>query len=297
MSQSNNNQAGMSLLELLVSLGILALIFAVSLSFLFLFQRQATLTYTTESLFNALKLAQSKSQTSEQSSHWGVYFETSSQPHRYIIFKGETYSGRDFRFDQSHNLPSNMQFSALNLGASPEVVFNPLTGLLENSGSVVLSAKNQNQQQRTLYFNGFLTTLEQQSSTNDTNRLKDSRHTHFDYSRSINTATESLVLTFEGGTQKIIALADYLAGGQFSWSGAVDVASQQQILAIHTHRLNNIDTQFCVHREASENSKGFKLDLSGDPNYPAFSPTLLEYNNFGSTTLGSSSFVSALIWQ
>lgn len=287
----------MALVELLISIFILVILFSMAVSFIHLFQQDASLVYSVEGVFNALKLAQSKSQASAVASRWGVYFSTSTSDHKYIIFKGLSYAARDSAYDEEHRLMSGVVFSEINLGGNQEVVFHPLTGLLEHSGSLTLSVTKNNPQQRTLYLSGYLTTLEAQGIPPDIGLIKDSRHVHLDYSRAIDTANESVVLTFEGGTIRTIKIGDFLAGGQFSWEGIVDVAGQKQTLLIHTHRLNNPDTQFCLHRERSQNGKGLAIDIDGDANYPAFSPTLIYYDGQGTTTQGSSAFVSAPVWQ
>ena len=89
------------------------------------------------------------------------------------------------------------------------------------------------------------------SSPSDENRIKDSRHVHFDYSRVIFTATERLILTLDYDSSPIIQeiiIANNLQDGQIFWQG--------QNIKIQTHRLNSPDTQFSIHRDKRYNTTG-----------------------------------------
>lgn len=120
------------------------------------------------------------------------------------------------------------------------------------------------------------------SSPSDENRIKDSRHVHFDYSRVISTAAERLILTFDYDSSPIvqeIIIADNLQDGQIIWEG--------QNIKIQTHRLNNPDTQFSLHRDGRYNTKSLKVELSGDA-----SGDLIRYQANGQTAKGNSIYVT-----
>ena len=120
------------------------------------------------------------------------------------------------------------------------------------------------------------------SSSSDENRIKDSRHVHFDYSRVISTAAERLILTFDYDSSPIIQeiiITDNLQDGQIFWEG--------QNIKIQTHRLNNPDTQFSVHRDRRYNTKNLKIEISGDS-----SGDLIRYQADGQTIKGNSIYVA-----
>lgn len=121
----------------------------------------------------------------------------------------------------------------------------------------------------------------------DENRIKDSRHVHFDYSRVISIAAERLILTFDYDGSPIIQeiiIADNLQDGQIFWQG--------QNIKIQTHRLNNPDTQFSVYRDRRYNVKSLKIEISSDS-----SGDLIRYQADGQTIKGNSIYVADPNWQ
>ena len=106
---------------------------------------------------------------------------------------------------------------------------------------------------------------------------------HFDYTRVIDTATEDIILNVEGTVQSIL-IADNISSGQFFWEGEIE----GQLLKIHTHRLNNPDTQICIHRDRRFNDKTLSVSISGDS-----SGVVADYSADGSIVLIESIYVSS----
>jgi len=130
----------------------------------------------------------------------------------------------------------------------------------------------------------------------DENRIKDSRHVHFDYSRVISPLTEELTLIFSNppnpDVSQDIIIADNLIGSQIIWEGEISVGGQMQKIKILTHRLNSPDTQFSVHRDKRYNTKAVRITISGDA-----SGNLIQYQSDGQTAKGSSIYVTDPSWQ
>lgn len=473
----NKKQKGIALLELILVLGIFLVLIGILSSAFNYFQRESALNNSAQEVINTLRLAQNKTLASERASQWGVYFDISSQPQQYILFKGESYLNRDSAFDEIFQLPNSVEISEINLeGGSFEVVFDRLVGTTWQFGSLTLKLKNQPEETRsigiqasgkitlgvegegpTIEFTGgttdgdlanfpnnsgwgdpgqSFTTLEEEinvsqvklflkkatvnpsdiyleirqdspvgtilgssevidsqslpetlswidfefsspitlaSSTQYFLRLRsipestvafsgaegtihwgylhsatgltppyeegdawryiganndpsnpgelllgpdddqydfsfkiigspcgppenrDSRHVHFDYSRLISTSTESLILTFtydSSTLQETILIADNLKEGQIFWEGEINVGGEIQKLKIHTHRLNNPDTQFSIHRDRRYNNKALKIEISGDS-----SGSLIEYSADGLSTTKTSIYASEPQWQ
>ena len=77
-----------------------------------------------------------------------------------------------------------------------------------------------------------------EAAPSETNRIKDSRHVHFNYSRQIDTLNEILTLTFTYNSSseiKNIIVADNMKDGQIYWEGEVEVTGSIQKIKIHTH--------------------------------------------------------------
>ncbi len=278
-------------------IGILIILSSFAISAIYNFQKESDFNSTVREIINTLRLAQAKTLGAEEAAQWGVYFTTSTGSHQYILFKGENFSLRTTSSDEISKISKTIEFSEIDFQGGQEVVFNRLTGETSQFGKISLRIKNQPTKLRTIYvaragYVGLST-----SSVSDEERLKDSRHVHFNYSRQISTSTEKLILSFEGGVTKEIIIADNLKENQINWQGEIEVEGEIQKLKIQTHRLNSPDSQFCIHRDKRYNSKSLDIDIDGDPAYPSQSPTLIRYQADGLTSQGNSIYVSSPLWQ
>ncbi len=300
MEKNNITSNGFTLLELLLIVGIIVLMVALAIPVFRSFQETAGLNNTAEEIVNALRLSQNKTLASQAGSSWGVYFNDVGSPQNYILFQGASFSSREPTSDKVYQLSKRIEFSLVSIvGGGKEIVFNKVSGTTSKSGQVTLRLKSDQSKVKTVYVDDSgRTQLVQGSLPSQAQRLKDYRHVHFDYGRSIDTANEKLKLTFiDGGSpiQQEITIANNLKDGQLYWEGEVNVGGSLQKLKIHSHRLNNPDTQFSIHRGADENNKALKVDISGDT---ALSPNLISYNADDSlATKGNSISVSNLSAQ
>ncbi len=284
-----------TLVEILVVVGILVALTAIAVPAFLIFEKTSDLNNSAEKIINTLRLAQSKTIASEGASSWGVHFSTSTKPHQYILFQGANFASRTTSTDEIHNLSKTVIISAINLNGGDEIVFSRLTSLSKQSGELILELSADPSKTKAIYIeeSGRIG-LFAPSTPSDTNRVKDSRHVHFDYSRPIATSTESLILTFEGGVTETIVIADNIQDGQIYWQGQIDVADETQKIEIHTHRLNDafLDTQFSAHRDRRYNTKSLKIEISGND-----SGTLIEYSTDGLTINKTSIYATEAEWQ
>lgn len=274
-----------TLIELLIIVGVIAIISAISFTAFHGFQSSSDLENSLEELINTLRLAQQKTIASEGASSRGVYFATSTSPYQYVLFKGASYVLRDALKDEIHKLPSSVMISSINLGGSSEVVFDQISGISLSQGSVVLALAADASKTKTAYIGlsgqiGSVTPI----TPNDLNRIKDSRHVHIDYSRYISTSTESFILTFYYDSSTQIETAPI-----GNWEGEFNVNGQIQKLKINTHRLNQPDTQISIHRDRRYNNKELKVKFSGDS-----SGNFIEYSADGLNTINTSIYVTNL---
>ncbi|MFH1401562.1 MAG: prepilin-type N-terminal cleavage/methylation domain-containing protein [Parcubacteria group bacterium] len=286
-------QKGFTLFELLVILGILMILIAIALPSLRTFQQNYDLENSTEGIINSLRLAQAQTVASEGESQYGVYFNAIADPQEYTVFKGESYALRDISSDVIHKLPKSVLISAIDLWGTNEVVFERLTGNASSSpsfGKISIELADNASKTEDIYIGSSgLVKSGTPPLISDIGRIVDSRHLHFDYSRNIATDTEKIILDFSGVPPFEIPIASNLVDGQIYWEGDVDVGvgGQIQHLKIHTHRLNNFQTQFCVHRDRRYNDKALTVFLSGD------SDSLISYTDDGQESRGSSIYLSA----
>ena len=285
---------GFTIIEVLVAISILAILSTVSVSNFYLLQKSFDLDTGVQEVMEILKLAQSRTLSSESNSQYGVYFDSAVSPNKYTLFKGATFATRIVASDQNYWLPKTTEFFNISFGASPEVVFDRLSGTSAQSGSISLRLKADVNQNKIIYIsNSGLVSFNSETLPSDDDRFKDSRHTHFDYSRVINTASENIILNFNNGALvHTFAIGSYLVSGQLDLTDTVLVSGTQQTIKIKTHRLNETDTQFSIHRDRRINDKSLVITLSGDS-----TGNLISYSADGTTTTYSSIYVSNFAWQ
>lgn len=283
-----------TLVETLVVIGILLTLALLVIPIIDDLQSEVGFDNNAQEVISVLRLARSKTLSSEGPAQWGVYFATSDLPHRYILFQGENYASRDVSLDQTHTLPKNVRFSDVSFQGGKEVVFNRLTGTTALPGGLSIFLAKDVSKKNSIYVEQSGRIFLDVSTVSDENRIKDSRHVHLDYTRAISTSTEKIILIFDGSVNQEIIIADNLVDGQLFWEGEVDVGGSIQKLKIHTHELDPLDTQFCIHRDRRYNDKSLEVDISGDS---AVSPNLIRYEADGTTSGGNSIYVSEPIWQ
>jgi len=182
---------------------------------------------------------------SEGASQYGVYFDNTSSSHQYILFKGESFALRDNSFDEINNLSDNTEVYNIDLNGGNEIIFDRVTGSTSQPGSISLRLKTDITKTKTIYIEGSgYVKLTAPIIPSDANRVKDFRHIHFDYNNMIDTVSETLTLSFEGGVNETIIIADNMKDSQIYWEGEVDVSGEVQKIKIHTHNLNNPNTLF-----------------------------------------------------
>lgn len=282
-----------TLIEILVVLGIVAVILVfVFLSYRFI-QQKTDLDYSAEKVLNTLRLAQNKTLASEGASQYGVYFNISTTPHQYTLFKGASYASRDFSFDKIYRLSDSIEIYDINLqGGAAEVVFNRIAGDTAFFGDLSLRLKADPAETKSFYIeqSGHVDLLSPPPSS-DADRVKDSRHVHFVYSQDVTSSvTFHLVFSDYPSDNFDIDFQNYLNPGQteFSWEGSVSVgpggSKTEQKLIIKTHAIELGSAEFSVHRDLRYNDKALEIILDDQ--------SLIQYSSTGETTKGSSIHVS-----
>lgn len=133
MERNCNYQSGVTLLEILLVVGIIAVISAFSIPVYETFKNRNDLSLATTLSANALHRASELAMASDGDTSWGVKFVTSS----IIIFKGASYISRDPNFDEKSDLSSNILINDTN-----EVLFQKYSGFPSAESTTTLTSTN-----------------------------------------------------------------------------------------------------------------------------------------------------------
>lgn len=243
-----------TLIEVLIIIGIMAILMALTVPVYNSFQKELDLNNSAEEIINILRVAQNKTLASEGASQYGVYFFDSA-PYQTVMFKGENYVSRDSSFDKIYKLPSATEIYEINLaGGGSEVVFNRINGETSQAGNLGLRLINEPSKIKIIYIenSGQIALSSVSSPSND--RLEDSRHIHFNLGWSIQNAT---LLKFYfpdiSQTEQIDMLNFFNVGKtDFNWQNTFSVGGTDQIFQVHTHSLDAFNTSLCIHRDRSQ---------------------------------------------
>jgi len=243
---------GFTIIEFLIVLSVLIIIITISAGAFSFLIKKSDLDSSTNNIINILLLARNKTIASEQAKQYGVYFDISSSPHRYILFQGPSYASRAVSFDEIYNLSAAIEFSNLVFsGSGNEVVFNRLDGRTDNSGNLVIRSLKANETRDIYVYSSGQISFKPESNSG-IGLISDSRHVHLNLGWNIIGAT-TLRFDFINASQvKEISMADYFSGTEFNWSGEFLVNNKIQKFKIHTHQLEPI-TALCIHRDRDDN--------------------------------------------
>jgi len=132
---------GFTLVELLIVLGVLAIVSALAIPFIQSFQISSDLYTFSDTIVKTLRRAQSQAIAGQQNSDWGVYFDTGAS--RFILFKGNNFLTRDSDYDQIENYPAILSVSN-NFG--DEINFSVYSGIPSASSTITVISSGQGAQ-------------------------------------------------------------------------------------------------------------------------------------------------------
>lgn len=124
-------QRGFTLVEMLLSVGLIATLAALSLPLYATFVNKDDLDLTTQVTANALRRAQLYSRAAKGDSAWGVAVTSGAV----VMFEGATYASRDTTADETNTIPGSITPSG-----SAEVDFAKLTGVPAATASITLTS-------------------------------------------------------------------------------------------------------------------------------------------------------------
>ena len=252
MILKTTTNSGVTFIELLMAIGILVILIGISVPVFIFFQKGLELNNSAEEIINLLRIARNKTLASEGNSQYGVYFDSTISPHQSVLFKGDNFALRDSSFDEVYKLPTSIEIYQINLGGGNEVVFDRVTGNTSQPGDISLKLKTDSTKNKTIYIDGSgQVKLTAPVIPSDVDRIKDSRHLHFDLGWSIQDAT-TLKFYFPNIPQtEQIDMANYfnVEKTEFDWKGTFSVDGVDQVFRIHSHFLDAFNTLLCIHRD------------------------------------------------
>ena len=127
------NEIGISMLEILLVVALIAIVAGFSVPVYQSFQVQNDLDIAATTLAQTLRRAQISSQGMRDDTQWGVYVKSGD----ITLFQGASYTGRDVDYDEVYSVPTTIIPSS-----NWEVVFDKYTGNLAADSSLILTASN-----------------------------------------------------------------------------------------------------------------------------------------------------------
>lgn len=126
--------SGITLVELLIALSILAITASIGMMNLINYRNQRDLNITAQEIIAVLRNAQNRSIAQESGNRWGVHFKNLDSPNLdyYELFYGPSYASATIV--SKINLRSNIGFEIPS--TSSTIIFTPITGLPNASTTV-----------------------------------------------------------------------------------------------------------------------------------------------------------------
>lgn len=128
-----HSQRGFTLLEVILSLAIVAILTGLSLPVYRTLMTKNDLDIATVTVAQSLRRAQTLSTAVDGDTNWGVKVQSGS----ITLFKGTSYALRDSTFDETFAIPTT-----ITTGGISETIFSKLFGAPQSTGTVTLTTDN-----------------------------------------------------------------------------------------------------------------------------------------------------------
>ena len=280
-----SGQNGFTLLEIVISVGIVALIGSLGLASFLGSRRTRDLNVGTQSALSVMRLAQSKTLAAEGGGPWGIRLEGD----RYTLFPAQNPFNATTASNTVYILPSTLEITNINLaGGGQDVIWERITGKTVKLGTFELRVK--------LGVDSALITIGASGEVSSGgsaqppsgSRIIDTRHRNFDLGWSIKNST-TLTLTFSDPPSadiiSSIVMTPVPPRSIFDWSGTVSVYGQPQVLRIHAVSLTDTGTVLSIDRGQLTNNKKVKIEIDGKHIATYEADGALTVGQFGGTVL------------
>lgn len=253
----------MTLIELLISLSVVALLAALGLSSFVQSRSIRDLSSSGQNVLSVLRLAQSKALAGDGNAPWGVRLE----PGRYVLFRGASYAGA--QSTENYPLPSAIEIANITLaGGGQDVIFRRLDGKTDSAGTFDVRVSS-------APLNVFAVTVDDSGKVYQTGtapvpsgtRVVDTRHRNFILAGTIKNAA-TLTLRFSDppnpDVAQPVAMSPASPRDTFDWSGTYQVGGQSQTLRVHALSIGDTSTTLSVDRDCGKNTKAVKISFDAN---------------------------------
>lgn len=142
------NQSGFTMLEVLLSVALIALIAGLSIPVYQTLQLRNELDIAAATTAQTLRRAQVLSRAVDGDTSWGLYAQSGS----ITLFQGTSYAGRNTGFDEVFSVPTTITPSG-----TQEFVYAKFSGLPQSIGTLTLTSDNNETRNITINEKGTIT--------------------------------------------------------------------------------------------------------------------------------------------
>lgn len=240
------------MLEIVVALGIVALLGALSLVSFMNARRVQSLVSTGSEVLSVLRLAQQKAAAGQGGDPWGVRLEQGY----YRLFRGASYA--EAVTTTSYPLPTGLEITDIALaGGGQEIVFRPLDGHTEEQGTFTVRVRDSAAQT-------FAVTQDRSGRAYQTGtapvstgaRVIDARHRTFAFPWGIDDAADLLFTFSDPMDMRLVVMTPPALRTSYD-SGVLtfSVGGFDQVMRVHALSLSPGATALSIDRDCRKNNK------------------------------------------
>lgn len=244
----------------MIVVGIIAIVSAFTIASLSTFRQQSDLDSDAQGVLAALRLARSRTISSENAQSHGVHFSSAT----YTLFTGRAYD-QSATTNEAHALGDRIELYVIALSTSTDVVlFDRLTGFTSTTGTLHLRSEGSDLS-RVIRIDASGEATNEATSVSVLNtRLTDTRHLHFQLGWSIENA-QTLRLRFADPPNPDIIndidMEPNAPRSSFAWEGDTSVYGSSEHIRVEAHSLTPSDTLLSVHRLRDQNAKALTISI------------------------------------
>lgn len=147
-----NNHRGFTLMEIIISVAVLALFGTISIIYLGSYRRSVSIDTEAEKIVAYLRQAQNRATSGESGVDWGVHFDNpSDSDDYYALFQGDVYNATSSK--EIIYLSKQIQFSDPASSSTKDIIFQRISGWPMATSSVTIQSVADSNLIRTISIN------------------------------------------------------------------------------------------------------------------------------------------------